>query len=260
MNDKPFFDIKDLKKVQSDHHFEFSVDLCYSGRKAFVRPLKIKDKKELLKAIESKDEKLVQKVLDEIILKYVELEDNRPLDDLTVQERYQILAEIRRAASGDTIKIVHQCPNCEHLNKDLIFDLKNIIIKPYDFNIENKISLFNGNVEIVLGPLRREEEKKIEKIIFDKKIQSTSERQFLLMAGFIQNVFIKKDDIYGEVKLKTEEKIEFFENLSSSELDKIIDYIKKSDYGVKLPFHFKCEKCSYENTQEEANVAVFFIS
>lgn len=260
MTDKPSFSLNDLKKIQSQSNFEFSVDLCFSGRKAFVRPLKIKDKKDLMKAIESKDEKLIQKNLDLIIEKYVELEDNRPIDDLTIQERYQILVEIRRASSGDNTYIAHQCPECEHINKDIPFNLQNIYIKPYDHTINSKISLFNGNVEIILSPLRREVEKKIEKIIFDKKIELTSEKQFLYMAGFIEKVFIKNDDVYGEVSLSIEDKIEFFENLPSSELDKILKYIKESDFGVKLPFNFKCEKCGYHNENEEANVAVFFIS
>lgn len=260
MSDKPLFSIGDLKKIQATSNFEFSVDLCYSKRKAFVRPLKVKDKKELMKAIETKDEKLVQKVLDEIIEKYVILEDNRPLSDLTVQERYQILVEIRRAASGDEVKIAHQCPKCEHINKDIPYELSNIYVKEYDHTIQNKFSLFNNNVEIILGPLRREDEKKIEKIIFDRKLKTNSEKQFLLMAGFIEKIFIKKDDILGEVSLSIEEKIDFFENLSSADLDKIINYIKISDFGVKLPFHFKCENCGYENENEEANIAVFFIS
>lgn len=260
MTDKSTFTLSDLKKVQAESNFEFSIDLCYSHRKAFVRPLKIKDKKELMKAIESKDEKLIQKVLDEIVEKYVVLEDNRPLTDLTVQERYQILVEIRRAAAGDTVKIAHQCPNCEHINKEIPYDLKNIYIKEYDNTYNNKLLLFNGNVEIILGPLRREEEKKIEKIIFDRKLKLNSEKQFLLMAGFIEKIYIKKDDVFGEVSLSTSEKIEFFENLSSGDLDKIIEYIKNTDFGVKLPFHFRCEKCGYENEKEEANIAVFFIS
>lgn len=260
MTDKPLFSLGDLKKVQAASNFEFSVDLCYSKRKAFVRPLKVKDKKELMKAIETKDEKLIQKVLDEIVEKYVVLEDDRPLTDLTVQERYQILVEIRRAASGDLVKIAHQCPKCEHINKDIPYELTNIYVKEYDTTIPNKFSLFNGNVELVLGPLRREEEKKIEKIIFDRKLKTNSEKQFLLMAGFIEKIYLKKDDVLGEVALSTDEKIEFFENLSSADLDKIINYIKSSDFGVKLPFHFRCENCGYENEKEEANIAVFFIS
>lgn len=256
------FNISDLKKIQveSSSNAEFSVNLCYSGRKAFVRPLKIKDKKDLLKAIESKDEKLVQKILDDIIEKYVELEDNRPIEDLTIQERYQILVEIRRAASGDQIKIVHQCPKCEHINKDIPYDIKNMVVKPFDNSVPNEMFLFDNKVKLVLGPLRRSEEKKIEKIIFDKKIQTISEKNMLLMSGFIQKIFINKDDIWGEVTLKTEEKIEFFESLSPNEFDFIANYIKNSDFGVKLPFSFKCENCGYENEREEANVTVFFIS
>ncbi len=260
-DDKPSFNLADLKKLYaSQSGDEMAIDLCFSGRKAFVKPMKVKDKKDILKAIESKDEKLIQKNFDDIVEKYVTLEDKRPLEDLTVQERYQILVAIRRAAAGDEAKLAHQCPKCEHVNRDISFDMNNIVTKEYVTPSNgNTIEVANGAIKVILGPIRRETEKKLEKIIFDKKIELMSERQFLMMAGFIEKVVMTQNDIATEVPMKVEEKIEFFENLRASDLDKITGYIKSTDFGVKLPFKFKCDKCGH-TSEEEANVAVFFIS
>ena len=140
--------------------------------------------------------------------------------------------------------------------------MDNIVTKNYDSESVNNVIEFDnehGNMKIFLGPLRRADEKKLEKIIFDKKITLTSERQFLMMSGYINKIVIVKDDITGEIPMKIEEKIEFFENLRAGDLEKITDYIKNTDFGVKLPFAFKCEKCGH-TSDEEANVAVFFIS
>lgn len=260
-DDKPSFNLTDLKKLYATSSGdELSIDLCYSGRKAFVKPMKVKDKKDLLKAIETKDEKLIQKNLDDIVEKYVTLEDGRETDDLTVQERYQILVNIRRAASGDETQLVHQCPKCEHINKNIPFSMANIVTKNFEEPATGgTITTAGGAIKIILGPVRRADEKKLEKIIYDKKITLMSERQFLMMAGYISKIIMSQNDITAEVPMKIEEKIEFFENLGNRDLEVITDYIKNTDFGVKIPFKFKCEKCEHAS-DEEANVAVFFIS
>jgi hypothetical protein len=260
-DDKASFNFSDLKKLYATPSAdEMAIDLCYTGNKAFVKPMKVRDKKDILKSIESKDEKLIQRVFDEIIEKYVTLDGDRSTDDLTVQERYQILVSIRRAAAGDTAKLAHQCPSCEHVNKDIPFNMENIVTKNYECpEDQSTIEVANGNIKVILGPIRRSDERKLEKIIFDKKITLVSERQFTMMAGYINKIFISQNDIIAEVPMKIEEKIDFFENLRASDLEKITDYIRNTEFGVKLPFKFKCEKCGH-TADEEANVAVFFIS
>lgn len=260
-DEKPSYNLADLKKFYATSSGdEMAIDLCFTGRKAFVKPMKVRDKKDILKAIESKDEKLIQKNFDDIVEKYVTLEDNRPIDDLTVQERYQILVAIRRAAAGDEAKLAHQCPKCDHINKDISFDMNNIITKQYEEPESGRtIDVAGGAIKVILGPIRREVERKLEKIIHDKKMELMSERQFIMMAGYIEKVVMSQNDITSEVPMKIEEKIEFFENLRSGDLEKITKYIKSTDFGVKLPFSFKCDKCGH-TSEEEANIAVFFIS
>jgi hypothetical protein len=260
-DDKPSFNATDLKKLYATPSGdELAIDLCFSGRKAFIKPMKVRDKKDILKAIESKDEKLIQKNFDDIIEKYVTLEDKRSTDDLTIQERYQVLVAIRRAAAGDTAKLAHQCPKCEHINKDIPFNMDSIVTTSYEEPKDGGVvNVADGAIKLVLGPIRREDEKKLEKIIFDKKVTLVSERQFIMMAGYIHKVIMSQNDITAEVPMKIEERIDFFENLRASDLDKITDYIKATDFGVKLPFSFKCEKCGHVS-EEEANIAVFFIS
>lgn len=261
-DDKPSLSINDLRKIYATNAGdELAIDLCYSHHKAFIKPMKVKDKKDLLKAIESKNEKLVQSNLDEIVEKYVRVEGYKSLNHMTVQERYQVLVAMRRAAAGDDTKIVHQCPKCEHVAKELNFNMANIVTVDFkEPETGSVIETANGAIKITLGPIRRCDEKILEKIIFDKKITLSSERQFVMLAGCIHKVEINQDDMTAEVPMDAAEKVEFFENLSSRDLDKITDYVKQTDHGVKIPFKFKCAKCDYENEQEEANVAVFFIN
>ena len=257
--------IKDLRKLYSENTAaQQQLDLCYTKEKVLVKPLKIKDKKELLKAIESKNENSVNRILDNIIDKYVEKVDGESIDGtkLTSQERQQILVNIRIASGGlEKLKLVHQCPNCEHLNKNIEYDIGSMYVDFYEQNeeIPEFLSVANDNVKIYLSPITRETEIQIENIIKKRKYDTNSEKQFAMLAGVINKIVAKIDDVESEIDLTVEDKIDFFDNLNSSDLDKITEYFKSIDFGIKMPFDFKCEKCGYEN-EENVNAAVFFIS
>ena len=65
------YNLKDLQEIQGQTNRELSessVQLCYHlGKCAYVRPLKLKDKKDLLKSMESKNLRLINKNFDQII-------------------------------------------------------------------------------------------------------------------------------------------------------------------------------------------------
>lgn len=263
MSDRPSFDIKDLKKLYATNSSaETTVKLCYSQREVYIYPMKIKDKKEVLKAIESKKENIINKALDLIIEKYVEPVDGEDFDikSLTTQERHQILVHIRVAAAGDTAKIVHECPSCQHLNKDIEYNLNDMFVQPYrEPETGNVLEVAGGAIKIYLGPMNRSAELQIESYIKRNKLESASEKNFALMSGVIQKIEITQDDMTGEVTMTVDEKVEFFENLSNTEFDAITEYFKSIDFGVKMPFEFTCSNCGHSEEQE-VNVAVFFIS
>jgi hypothetical protein len=259
------FNIKDLRRLYADSSAAGSeIELCYSREKVLVKALKIKDKKELLKAIESKNENAINKSLDDIIEKYVEYASGDVVDGkkLTTQERHQLLVNIRIAAGNtDKAKLVHQCPECEHLNKNIQYNIENMCVEFYDKDedLNDFLELADGKIKVYLGPLYREDEIQIEAIIKRKKLESNSEKQFAMLAGVIKKVVATIDGVDTDVDLSMQDKIDFFEQLSSSDLDLITEYFENIDFGVKMPFDFKCEKCGYES-EENVNVAVFFIS
>lgn len=241
------------------------ITLCYSKKEVFIKPLKVKDKKDLLKAIETKNEDIVNKKLDEIIIKYVEAKDGSNIDyeKLSTAERHQIMVYIRIAAGGDTANIVHQCPNCEVVNRNIQYDLNNLYLKEYNLNKEDAmIPVGNGSIKIELGPISRTIEREVEKYIKVNKIKSESEKQLALVASHIKEVWIDNDD--GEtdkVDFKNiEEKVQFFDSLQGRDSNNVIEKMNEClDFGIKMPFKFVCDSCGY-SSEEEVNVAAFFIS
>lgn len=265
MSDKKFT-LNDLKTAHADSIkslSEFSEELCYHrGINVLFRPLKIKDKKDLLKSIESKDEVAINSNLDRIIEKYVTFDSQDfSSDELTIQERYQILTYIRRAAAGDKVKIIHQCPECEKVNSNIEYELSNMEVTYIDpkNEVDNTIKI-GDNITLYLGMITRKDEKIIDSLMKKKKLKTMTERQIISLVGTIKEIRMSSEDIEEAVDLTPEQKLEFFEELDQSVIDKILDFVKTQDHGVKLPFSFVCDQCGYHNDIEEASVAAFFIS
>jgi hypothetical protein len=252
-----------LEATSSAAHME--VELCYSLRKAFIKPLKVLDKKELLKAMENKNENLVNKVFDNILEKYVEIEDfNDSMDSLYMAERQQLLASIRTANGDDTASIIHVCPGCENANT-INYDLSNLSIKNYVPNEDNDVvthDIGNGiTVEYHIKPLTRVDEKMAENNINQEKITLETEKYMIRMSGFIHKIIVIRDGERSPVEFKSySDKINIYKNLDGVIESKIKTVLRRFDFGVKMPFQFKCQHCEYEEKNDEVNVGAFFIS
>jgi oligoribonuclease NrnB/cAMP/cGMP phosphodiesterase (DHH superfamily) len=100
-----------------------------------------------------------------------------------------------------------------------------------------------------------------EEYIKKNKLKTMTDKQFAILATVIKNVYIKDGDSEAQaVEFKdVGDKVSFIENLNSSDMKCITDYVESLNFGVALPFDFKCTNCDHES-KEEVNVAVFFIS
>jgi hypothetical protein len=263
------FSAADLKKQMAisvgTHSPQLEVILCKSGRSVLVKPLKVREKKELLKALESKSEIIINKALDDILELYVIASDGEEFNprDLSIQERYQLLVYIR-AANGDKMtKIVHQCPKCEHVNKDIEFNIvQDLNVKVYEEPKNGKVvMLCNGKVEVHFDVIYRKDEVQAEEYIKKNKLKTMTDRLVVMVASSVRDVFfIGEKSNRQEVSFKDfKEKIDFIEDLGTSELNTLSAAINQLDFGVKMPFNFHCTNCDYEEKQE-VGITVFFIS
>jgi hypothetical protein len=257
------FGLADLKKLYANAssaapHME--IKLCYSGELVYIKPLKVRDKKDILKAIESKNDNLLNRILDDLIEKYVEYRSGKalPSGSLMQKEKEQILVYMR-LATGDkpkTINVVHQCPQCEKITKDIPFEIDVMSVLDYNRDNNDIVTLLGGQINIQMGPINLDEEKEIEALSKQKKLTSIADRQLLMVAALIKKVKVG-NDVCNIFKL--DEKLSFIEQLSVSDLEILTSYLEKYDFGVKMPFNFTCSHCGYADKQE-VNSAVFFMS
>jgi hypothetical protein len=257
---------QDIKKAYVSKASALETTLCYSGTVVNVKPIKMRDKKEFLKAIETESEENVEIFVDNMIEKYVTDKSDNQLNakQLVDQERYQLLMLIRKhSTTQDTVHIDHICPKCGELNNNIQFEFGNISVKQYvcPDGVEDTIKSRNGNIEYVIGMLTRGEIYDIEKYIKEKKIESKVEKDFVYMSCSIKEIYKIDDEVRTKYIPKISERIEFAENISFDEFEKIRKYFEKQEsFGVVMPFSFKCSKCEFANEKEEAKIINFFIA
>jgi predicted kinase len=256
---------QDIKRAYVSKVNAAKTTLCYSGKYVYVRPIKMKDKKEFLKLMEKENNELLDAFIDNLIEKYVSTGDDTPIDAKTLvdQERHQLLMVIRQlSTTQESIQIDHVCPKCKVLNKNIQFDLTNIIINSFSVpaGYENTLESKNGNVKFSVGLLTRGEIIEIEKHITDKSIDTKVEKDFVYLASTIKEMYLKIDDIERKYIPTIPERIEFVENLSFDDFDKIRKFFEAcGSFGLSLGFKFKCTDCDYKNEKEEAKIVNFFI-
>ncbi len=225
--------------------------------------MKVKDQKDFLKALEKKDEYLINECFDRILNNCVETIDDKPFDNDTVciQDRSFLLLKIREQTTGPKAKISHICPISEEVVNDIEVDLSKFQVTKFQGQLSQVIDL-TDNIKVTLGPVTRKIEKDIEKWLKEKsKDGSMVDRRYCAYAGVIKGVQLRntETEVFETVEgLTFDNMLEFItESCTQTHLDKLDQYIKTLEFGVKPIFHFKSKV--YENEQEEANLISFFI-
>jgi hypothetical protein len=238
------------------------VDLPSGLGKATIRPMKVREQKDFLKALEKKDEFLINEAFDSILHNCVETINGEPFDKdkIVIQDRTYLLIKIRQISTGNEVKISHICPKSEKVYNDIQIDLNNLQVNKADpKEIFKEIYLLNDKVKIKLSPVTRKTEKDLEKYLKANN-NSIVDRRYCGYASVINEVYYKNEETssYEKVDISFNELVEFITNhFSNKDLELLNTYISGLDFGIKLKFHFKSDV--YENENEEANLISFFI-
>jgi hypothetical protein len=253
---------QDIKKAYVTKTVATSINLCYSGKEVFVKPLRMKDKKEFLKCIEQENDDLLDVLIDNIIERYVSNSEGDPIDakSLVDQERHQVLMQIRKISTQqEIVKIDHVCPKCKVLNNNVLFPLANINIIHYSGDADKPISVKNDEITFTPKLLTRGEDIDVEKFIAEKKPTTNIEKEFIRLASTVKEIQLSIDDVVRTYKPTLAERVEFVESLSFDDFEKIrLYFVNMGLFGMQLKFDFKCVSCGHASNSE-AKIINFFI-
>lgn len=240
------------------------IELPSNRSKATLKPMVNKDLRDVLKAMEKRDEYLMNEAFDKILEKCVVDIDGKPLDNdsLCIQDRMALLLAIRKLTTGPQAKISHVCPESQKVVTDIEVDLDKCVETKYfeGSTLEKEIEL-NESIKVVVGPLTRKQEKEIDK--WTKKSQSRDsmiDKRYAAYASIIKSIKAKNDEgIWDDVSMEQfDDKVSFVTDICSMNQTKAFDdFIKGLDFGIKVKIHFKSDV--YENDQEEVPLISFFI-
>lgn len=239
-----------------------AVELPSNGAKALIRSMKVKDQKDFLKALEKKDEYLINECFDMILSTCVESIDGKGFDNdlLCIQDRSYLLLKIREVTTGPLAKISHICPQSGKVVNDIEIDISKLPVDKFLGKDINQTVDLTENIRVVLSPVTRKIEKEIESW-FKKQPGEASmvDRRYCAYAGVIRKVLVKTGEEYEEVDgLTFDKRLEFLtQYCPPQQLKKLDDYMSILDFGIRPVFHFKSDV--YENEKEEANLISFFI-
>lgn len=236
--------------VQFLNQYVFDYTIKETGKNIQFKPITTGQIKSLLMYENSKDISAVDKMLDELILGCVTSE-SFDLDELTVQDRFDLLLEIRKKSKGDKYSFTTTCPKCklESING---VNLSELEVKPYPKDI-NKVVKLTDTLSVELDFVRRG----IQKEAYERasKDKTTSEKKKLIdITACIYALSMKKFITpQGEITDSSlDDKLQLLDALDSDTYDIINKWYSDNDYGIVFRYKVKCsdEECGWEKERE----------
>lgn len=241
---------------------EFSVQLPYLKKNATFRAMKNKELKNFLKALEKKDEYLINEAFDRILdncVVNVEGHTSFEPDNLTIQDRTYLLLQIRRESRGNIANFPHVIDGHD-TPIEVEIDIDELLVEYKDEPVEDEIKIKDTSFTIVLGPPTRGDEKDMENWLKTHGAKNNmADRRYCSYATIIKQVKVESEDGQEVYNLTYDEKVKLIsDHLQPSDIVPLTEFVEKElDFGVKLEFH--CVSGDYENESEEINILSFFI-
>jgi len=242
--------MSDLKQYLNVYEFETKLpgsdqEVKYKGLSTnLVKKLLIFDNdKDVLK-----EEKMLDFILNEVIIGEVDI------DDMYVLDRYYLFVKIREATKGSLYQYQYTCPSCKSQSLQTI-DLENIEIKKPEITDE-ELKILDGTITFIMDHPKRGLQKEVYKSI--NKNQSDTEKKIEIQLADIVSHITKVTTPNGIHVINYKELINFIGELPEMELNIIRKWQEDNYFGIDLKHTDTCISCG---NKEERNIPVssFFL-
>lgn len=211
------------------------------------RPFLVKEQRNLMVALESRDTK---QILDATLKNIESCVPQVDIMKLATFDVDYMFTQIRSKSVGETASVNVKCSKCEAKNS-IDIPLSKITLEGSD--LSSLIEL-TPTVKIEMKYPSYQDMMKGDKVLNDKS--NYSERMFEMIMICAKGVYY--EDQYSSFAEETREEIErFFNNLTAPQLDMITEFVD----GLPTLRHeqdFKCVKCGHENKLVLEGLTDFF--
>ncbi len=242
--------------IQFLNQYDTEVTLPSIGQKVTIKPITTGQMKKILAYEGNDDNFAIENILDDVINGCVTTKDFN-VDALTLQDRFDLLINIRQITKGDNYTFNIKCPECktELINN---INIKELVSVPYPTNINTRVQL-SDNLSIHLSHVTRGMQKGAVKLV--KKLKNLNDDQQMAEIGtYVYAYSITKFDTpAGEISdASINDKKELLDNLSEQVFNNITDWHTKNDYGIIFKYKPKCRFCEWEQDEQDLPLTGFF--
>lgn len=224
--------LPNLNEVQP----EYEMVVPSTKQNVKFRPFLVKEQKNLLIALESKD---MKQIINATLNNIETCVKDTKVKDLSVTDVDYMFTQIRAKSVGETIELNGPCTKCDAVTPVKVDFSKINVTDPPDNLIELakdlKVQMRQPTYQMMLES----------DIIMDDKMPMVH-KMFENVKNCMSIVYYGDEQI--DLREETKEEIErFVESLTAEQLQLLVGYIEELP-TLKQTVKFKCEKCEADNT------------
>jgi phage FluMu protein Com len=225
----------------------YEVELPLSKKTVKYRPYLVKEEKLLMMALESQDQKMIMKTIQDIIdaCTFGEIESKT----LPTPELELLFLKLRSKSVGETSKIGYACGSCKTLN-EVEINLEEIAIDLKEKPTDSKLML----TDTVGVKLKYPTAEEVTKVLNNK--DSDIKNTFNIITSCIELIF-DAENTYEAKNIERKDIDAFIESLSSKQFEKIREFFE-SIPKLSKTISFDCTKCKTHNETAVEGLQNFF--
>lgn len=219
---------------------EYTTELPISKVIVKFRPFTVKEEKILLLAQEENQTELILNAINQILTNCTFGKYN--IDNINKIDFEYLFVQIRNKSMGEGINVKGICKSCK-AKTPLLLDLSAVVVKNKDKKIESVQLADNVWVTFKYPTI--------------KEAMKMAEEDGLALIAYSIDSFIEGDSIKSAADYSLDEKIEFLESLTVSQLEKFNVFFD-SFPTLMLDVNYTCSKCNEENKIHIEGIEHFF--
>ena len=185
------------------------------------------------------------------------LDDSFNIDEISLQDRFNLLISIRKITKGNEFVFHINCPKCE---TELIVNIEidELEDKPYPSSIEPKIEL-TDNMSVDLAMITRGMQKQAVSLVKKQKGLTDDQKVAEIATNVYALGMIAFDTPAGQISdASIDDKRDLLDNLSESVYVKINEWYDRYNYGIEFKYSKQCVSCDWETVDTDIPLSGFF--